>query len=133
MLAIKQRAQRSNGLRDNGDWADCLEAYPAQKILSARRDAQAHAAAAQLVERGGGHGHLGWVEGVRIDNAGADLDAPRSVRDGTQQHPHAAQEKIIADPELVETGGFRGCRQARILRDGQVVVETDAKAHRRAR
>ena len=92
---------------------------------------QVEAAAAQLVQRGGQHRDLRRVQGVGVEDARTELQARRRLRHCCQDHRRAAQEEVVAHPELVETGGFGGLGAGDIFAQGKVVVEADAKAHRR--
>src|SRR5690348_1967822 len=64
----------------------------------------------------------------RIDDARPELDALGCLRRRRENHPHAAQKQIVADPERVEPDLLRLPRQARVVLNGQVVVEANAKS-----
>src|SRR5690606_5006898 len=69
------------------------------------------------------------MDGVRVEDAGSDFDALGVRGDGGQDDDRAAQEQVIANPELVKSGGFRCPRQLQIIGDGQVVIQAQAELH----
>jgi hypothetical protein len=62
----------------------------------------------ELLERGRVHGELDRVGRVRVEHAGAEHDASRRRGGRRQQDRSRAQEQVVRDPELVETGVFGG-------------------------
>ena len=127
-LPGQQLSQDLDGLDHSSERPFLLYAHPIQELARARSQSQTKASAGQLIKSCCIHGDLRGIERIGVVNAAADVDAFGVARDRGKHHCRTAQEKIVAQPELVETGALCRLRQRDGLPDRQVVVQAYAEA-----
>ena len=128
-LAAQEPPHALDGLPHGPGGLRIGQADPREEVGRPRAEPEVEPAAGQLVHRGGQHGELGRVDGVRIQDAGAELDPRGRVGHGGEDHGGAAEEEVVRHPELVEPGRLGGAREGDVVGQREVVIQAETEAH----